>query len=212
KTLNAIVDDGKADIQAFITQAKTDLTKVKDDATEEITTIANNSKSSVQDTASTSINAINATTTEATEHVDTKVTEFNQTVADNGFLSPQILDGKLKALNWQKYKLTEGDGTTSLISDFDFNIPEEALKYSAGTYYIRGALNSTSNNIISNYGYLTISTTYSTKSVADLTFVPLGSNTLNDISIYKCKKNGDWGNWNKVTQTQTDTGWVPFNL
>src|SRR5699024_10495267 len=58
---------------------------------------------------------------------------------------------------------------------------------------------------------LTISTTYSTKSVADLTFVPLGSNTLNDISIYKCKKNSSWGEWNKVTQSQTDTGWVPYN-
>src|SRR5699024_4587011 len=36
ETLNAIVNDGKEDIQSFIAQAKTDLTKVKDDATKDI--------------------------------------------------------------------------------------------------------------------------------------------------------------------------------
>src|SRR5699024_7064413 len=111
ETLNAIVDDGKSDIQAFITQAKTDLTKVKDDATEDITTTANNAKSSVEDTASTAANSINTKTTEATEHVDAKVNEFNQTVEDNGFLTPDKLTEDLTALNWQKYKFTEDDGT-----------------------------------------------------------------------------------------------------
>lgn len=212
ETLNAIVTDGKSDIQTYITQAKTDLTKVKDDATSDINTTANNAKTSVEDTASTAINSINNKANEATEHVDSKVTEFNQTVEDNGFVTPEKLTEDLTALDWQKYKLTERDGTTSLIAGFDFNTPEEALKYSAGTYYVRGALNSTANNINSNYGYLTITTTYSSKSIADLTFVPIGTNTLNDISIYKCKKNGSWGEWNKVTQTQTDTGWVSFQL
>src|SRR5699024_7370439 len=119
ETLNAIVTDGKLDIQAYIAQAKTDLTKVKDGATEDITTTAKNAKTSVQDTATNAINSVNSKADEATGHVDEKVTEFNQTVADNGFLSPEMLDEQLEDLNWQKYKLTEGDGTTSLISDFD---------------------------------------------------------------------------------------------
>ena len=105
--------------------------------------------------------------------------------------------------NWQKYKLTNDDGTTSAISDFDFNNPEEILKYSAGTYYIRGAKNHSANNIISNYGYLSINTTYSTKSVARLTFIPIGTNTLNDTSIYMCKKNGDWGEWKELSNDNT---------
>src|SRR5699024_1035108 len=111
ETLNAIVSEGKTDIQTFITQAKTDLTKVKDDATEDITTTANNAKTSLEDTADASINSVTAKTTEATEHVDAKFTEFNQTVEDNGFLSPQILDEELGKLEWQKYKLTNDDGS-----------------------------------------------------------------------------------------------------
>src|SRR5699024_1549998 len=140
KTLNAIVDDGKADIQAFITQAKTDLTKVKDDATEEITTIANNSKSSVQDTASTSINAINATTTEATQHVDEKVTEFNQTVADNGFLSPEMLGEQLDELDWQKYQLTLNSGYLLFKSAPDLETMEDFTR--TGSWYINQIKNS----------------------------------------------------------------------
>src|SRR5699024_8785910 len=141
-----------------------------------------------------------------------KVTEFNQTVVDNGFLSPQILDEELENLDWQKYKMTEDNGTTPLMSDFDFNSPEAVLNYSAGTYYVSGAWNSTANNIASNYGYLSINTTYSTKSVATLTFIPIGTNTLNNTSIYMRKKNGDWGDWKEITNNQSDTGWITFDL
>src|SRR5699024_5013278 len=111
ETLNAIVDDGKSDIQSYIAQAKTDLTKVKDDAREDITTAANNAKTSVQDTASTAVNSINTKATEATEHVDSKVTEFNEVIEANGFVTPEKLNGDLTSLAWQKYKLTENDGT-----------------------------------------------------------------------------------------------------
>src|SRR5699024_2970881 len=119
ETLNAIVSDGKQDIQSFITQAKTDLNKVADDATKDITTTANNAKSSVQDTASTAVNSINSTADEATQHVDVKVAEFNQTVLDNGFVTPEKLTTDLDALEWQKKKLTENDGMRIRVSGVD---------------------------------------------------------------------------------------------
>lgn len=193
----------------------------------------------VDDKKTAILSELNTATTNAINQINNKKEEVLQLITDNNLVTNDMFVGfqndiqetmdetlgeylsqvnavrdefqlTLDNLNWQKYKLTEKDGTTPVINNFDFNIPEDVLNYSAGTYYIRGALNSTSNNIISNYGYLTISTTYSTKSVADLTFVPIGTNSLDDTSIYKCKKNGNWGNWNKVTQTQADTGWVPF--
>ena len=195
----------------------------------------------VDDKRTEILSELNTATTNAINQINNKKEEVLQLITDNNLVTNDMFVGfqndiqesmdetlgeylsqvnavrddfqsTLDNLNWQKYKITETDGTTTVISDFDFNIPEDVLNYSAGTYYIRGGLNSTANNIISNYGYLTISTTYATKSVADLTFVPIGSNTLDDTSIYKCKKNSKWGNWNKVTQTQTDTGWVPFQL
>ncbi|PTE46839.1 hypothetical protein BUY75_02545 [Staphylococcus epidermidis] len=202
ETLNAIVDDGKKDIQAYIAQAKTDLTKVKDDATEDITTTANNAKTSVQDTASTAVNNINSKATEATEHVDAKVTEFNQTVDDNGFLSPQILDEELGKLEWQKYKLTEDDGSYEKI---DLGGDIEALHdLGPGRCYL------TSTPITgasSTAGYAKIETRKNTSNIKIITFKPYNSS-----QVWLKRFYNTWYDWERVNTTQTDTGWVPFNI
>src|SRR5699024_4438674 len=198
ETLNAIVADGKTDIQAFINQAKTDLTKVKDDATEDITTTANNAKTSVQDTADSSVNKINSTAEEATQHIDEKVTEFNQTVADNGFLSPEMLDEQLGELEWQKYKLTEDDGTRKTKSNIDI------LTLDTGFYEIWGCTNTPLNdtavyNVIV-FGKNGRKFILATHSYENRTFI----NTIHT--------NGDIRGWKELTNSQTDTGWIPFDL
>ena len=204
ETLNAIVADGKTDIQTFINQAKTDLTKLKTDATEDITTTANNAKSSVQDTASTAVNSIDNKATEATEHVDSKVTEFNQTVVDNGFLSPQILDEELENLDWQKSKLTNDDGRLQQLSEFDFDNPELIFGEKSQFAYVTGSLNypnnSTSNGTVM---YLVVTTDYKR-----IEYRPDGSNKI----FYRRKEAGVWTEWLEVTNNQTDTGWIPFDL
>ena len=204
ETLNAIVADGKTDIQTFITQAKTDLTKVKDDATGDITTTANNAKSSVQDTASTAVNSINSKTAEATEHVDSKVTEFNQTVVDNGFLSPQILDEELENLDWQKSKLTNDDGRLQQLSEFDFDNPELIFGEKSQFAYVSSSLNapisSRSNGTVM---YLVVTADYKR-----IEYRPNGSNKI----FYRRKEAGVWLDWKEITNNQSDTGWIPFNL
>ena len=200
ETLNAIVADGKTDIQAFITQAKTDLTKVKDDATEDITTIANNAKSSLQDTASTSINAINATTTEATEHVDAKVTEFNEAVEANGFLTPDKLTEDLTALNWQKFKLTNDDGTYQTLS-LGSNV-DNLHNLGPGNYYFTGVPITGSS---STAGFARIEQREGT--VKHITFRPY-----NSTQTWLKRFYNSWSEWERIDNTQTDTGWVPFNL
>ena len=202
ETLNAIVANGKSDIQAYIAQAKTDLTKVKDDATEDITTTANNAKTSVQDTASTAVNGINATTTEATEHVDTKVAEFNKTVADNGFLSPQILDEELGKLEWQKYKLTNDNGNATHISGLDMeNIEEKITK--AGFYW----LSSITNGPVNINGVL-LAIHGASDSYKKFIYTPHNSNRV----FLKSKNGSVWTDWQEVSNNQTDTGWIPFQL
>ena len=156
------------------------------------------------------LHSIGKTYKENFEQVDE---ELNQKIEDiKETVKPETYVKHNDTENWQKYKLTESNGTTPLMSDFDFNSPESVLNYSAGTYYVRGALNSTANNIVSNYGYLSINTTYSTKSIATLTFIPIGTNTLNNTSVYMRKKNGDWGDWKEITNNQYDTGWLTFDL
>ena len=211
ETLNAIVADGKSDIQAFINQAKTDLNKVKDDATEDITTIANNAKTSLEDTADASINSVTAKATEATEHVDTKVTEFNQTVEGNGFVKPEELQNKINSLQWQKIKTTLDDGNIQRIDNPDFTNPQSLLANSSGIYYVYQA-NVTGTGIFTQYGYLQISKA-SNSNYAEMIFRPFSNSRLDTTESFIIKKSGDtWSNWNKMTISQTDTGWIPFNL
>ena len=204
ETLNAIVNDGKKDIQTFITQAKTDLTKVKDNAIEDITTTANNAKTSVQDTASTAVNSIDNKATEATEHVDTKVTEFNQTVEDNGFLSPQILDEKLRNLTWQKSKLTEDNGTLGKYDGLDFNEPETVLNSKSVFGYVGSSANVP--NGVSSTGYFEY--IVRAQNYGKMEYRPFNTNRI----FEKTKQDGVWNDWTEITNNQTDTGWVPFQL
>lgn len=200
ETLNAIVNDGKKDIQAYIAQAKTDLTKVKDNATEDITTTANNAKSSVQDTASTAVNSINSTADEAIEHVDTKVTEFNQTVEDNSFLSPETLDEKLEELEWQKYKLTESDGRRISVGELDL------LEVGTGLYETWKAKNDPLDGDIGFYHVDVIEGNSGRKRiVATQTYS-------NRTFINSFSTNGEAKGWKEITNNQTDTGWIPFQL
>ena len=211
-SINKTVTDGKAYIDNVIAQAQTNINDTATSAISDVNTAKDNAISSMNAKVSESVSSVDNSSKGAIEHVDGKILEFNTQIEENGFVQPTDLDNKLDELEWQKHKITEDDGTTPLISDFDFNNPEEILKYSAGTYYVRGALNSTANNIIGNYGYLSINTTYAIKNVATLTFIPIGTSILNTTSVYMCKKNGEWGDWIEVTNNQYDTGWVTFDL
>ena len=201
ETLNAIVADGKSDIQAYITQAKTDLTKLKTDATEDITTTANNAKTSLEDTADTSINSVTAKATEATEHVDTKVTEFNQTVLDNGFVTPEQLTTDLDTLTWQKYKLTNDDGTSvTLTSPVDLGDTMYLDTLKPGEYYAAAPLGSPSKTS----GFLTV---LQRDTIKIIYFQPYNQDKLFINRYYN-----EWYGWKEISSNQTDTGWIPFNL
>ena len=201
ETLNEIVNDGKKDIQSYISQAKTDLTKVKDDATSDINTVANNAKSSVQDTASTAVNSINTKTTEATEHVDAKVNEFNQTVEDNGFLSPQMLDEELESLEWQKYKLVEENGQRIRVSGID---PVELNSGFYQMWFVKNAPTGSDDN--SQYWNIDVT------QGRDDTKQILATLSSNGETYKKNVHKGNSTGWKPLTLKQNDTGWVPFNL
>ena len=210
--INKTVTEGKTYIDNVIAQAQTNINDAATSAIGDVKTAKDNALSTMTNTMSEKVSEVENVSNNAVKHVDDKLNEFNLGIEENSFIQPTDLDNKLNELEWQKYKLTNDDGTTPLISDFDFNNPEEILKYSAGTYYVRKANNHSSNNIIGNYGYLSINTTYEIKNVATLTFIPIGTSVLNTTSVYMCKKNGEWGDWIEVTNNQYDTGWVTFDL
>lgn len=213
ETLNAIVASSKSDIQAYISQAKSDLTKVKDDATEDITTVSNNAKTSVQDTASSAVNNINTISTEATEHVDAKVSEFNQTVEDNGFLSPQILDEELGKLTWQKYKMIENDGKRKYVPNIRNT---DITTFPAGLYEIT-TVSDTDWELckIPNFDGMKvghIATVDVTEGLNGRKQFVYRHNHYNRVFVATLHTGGSWRDWKEITSEQSDTGWIPFKL
>ncbi|GEQ05503.1 DUF2479 domain-containing protein [Staphylococcus gallinarum] len=198
--LNKIVVDGKADINTLITQSKSDIDETVSQSIEDITTLSNNTKTSIQNTADTANESVKATSDQAITHVDTKVAEFNKTVEDNGFITPEQLDTNINNLNWQKYKLTNDDGSYQVIAIGDnldnlYNLP-------AGNFYttsvpITGAS--------SQAGFTTVEKRENV--VRRITFRPYNSKQMWVKRFYN-----EWSDWERVDSTLTDTGWVEFNL
>src|SRR5699024_2086400 len=163
-------------------------------------TTANNAKTSLEDTADSSINSVTAKTTEATEHVDAKVTEFNQTVEDNGFLSTQILDEELGKLEWQKYKLTNDDGSVmSMPVGTDMN------KLGAGLYESSGFINDPLND--EGFYEVIVTETKNSRKVIYATHT-----YQNRMFVKTFHSGGVERDWRELTKSTSDTGWIPFNL
>ena len=204
ETLNAIVSNGKTDIQSFINQAKSDLDSTKDDAIDDITTTSNNAKTSVTETADGVIKNINNVSGEVTKHVDDKLIEFNGLLETEGFLTPDKLTEDLTALDWQKFKLTNDNGSTLYDSNFklDFSDIEQLANLGVGTRYVANALNTPSNS--SPSGWVT---KFDRGAVKCLEFRPYNSNKIFIKRFYNT-----WNDWEEVGNNQSDTGWVTFDL
>ena len=201
ETLNTIVSDGKTDIQSFITQAKSDLDSTKDDAISEITSVSNNAKTSVTETADGVIKNINNISNDATEHIDGKVNEFNGLLETDGFVTPEKLGIQLEELEWQKYKLTNDDGTSvSLASSTDLGDPVYLSSLAPGEYYAPRPTNSPNGAS----GFLTV---LQRETIKVIYFQPYNQDRLFVNRYYN-----EWSGWKELTNNQSDTGWVTFDL
>lgn len=201
--LNQIVTDGTAAIDGTVTQAISDITAIIDSATSEITTLSNNTKTDVQNTADNAITEITNTSNAATTHVDTKVSEFNQTVADNGFVTPEQLTTDLDALTWQKYKLTNDDGLIDL-TNLEDNLDKLNNMKSTGLYYTTNTPSLPDG--VSSSGWLTVYARRGEQPIKHI-YHPYYQDKVVVRHYYD-----EWSNWKEISTTQTDTGWVPFNL
>ena len=201
ETLNAIVSDGKTDIQTFITQAKSDIDSTKESAMSDITATSNNAKTSVNETADGVIKNINNVSNDATKHIDGKVVEFNGLLETGGFLTPEELGNQLDELEWQKYKLIEDSGVLqgySLANDL------EALhSLKTGVYY-RTAVPIDNYEVSSKAGFLTV---IEMNVVKHILFRPYNSRRQFLKRFYN-----SWNDWEEVGNNQSDTGWIPFTL
>ena len=203
ETLNAIVADGKTDIQTYITQAKSDLDNTKDSAVNDITTTSNNAKTSVTETADGVIKNINNVSGEVTKHVDDKLIEFNGLLETEGFLTPEGLGNQLDELEWQKYNLTNNDGGIPF-TNLSSNIDELNKFTKTGFYYIANVPGLPSG--VNSAGFLNVYARSDGNAIKQV-FYPYIQNRVVIRHFYN-----DWYDWLEVTPNQSDTGWVTFDL
>ena len=203
--INKTVTEGKTYIDSVITQAKTDLNNTKDDAIGEITTTSNNAKTSVNETADGVIKNINNVSDDVTKHVDDKLIEFNGLLETGGFLTPEELGNQLGELEWQKYKLTNDDGTNHFV-DIDYNIDTLHNLPNGFHYAIRvpGLPDGLSDKGSTSAGIMIVQSGNGTKR---LFFVAYTNNLLFTKNFYNT-----WTDWQLINSQQSDTGWVTFDL
>ena len=200
ETLNAIVADGKTDIQTFITQAKSDLDSTKDSAVSDITTTSNNAKTSVTETADGVIKNINNISNDATEHINGKVDEFNGLLETEGFLTPEELGNQLGELEWQKYKLTNDDGSV-----MSMPVGTDMKKLGAGFYESSGFI----NDPLNDEGFYEVIVTESKNSRKVIYATHSYSNRM---FVKTFHSGGAERDWKELTKSTSDTGWVTFDL
>ncbi len=147
-----------------------------------------------------SIGQVENVSNDAVVHVDDKLNEFNQAITNNEFVKPEALDNKINSLTWQKYKLTQDDGKPTFYTDVDpVTLPPGQYQIS----YMRK--NPFNNSGSAMYNLDIMQGTDNTKQIfAVLSYT-------GQVFIKNIHKGTDLG-WKELTKTQTDTGWIPFNL
>lgn len=150
------------------------------------------------DTFNSNVNQANAT-------IDEKVNSFNETLKNDGFTTPSDVEQKFTDANWQKYKLTNDDGTNFYDADLqiDFNNNEQLMSLPIGTRYVVLTLNNPSGT--NNNGWLT---KYKRNGDAILIqYQPYNSTVIYQKRFYK-----SWSEWERVGSDVVDTGWIDLQL
>lgn len=199
--INKTVTDGKNYIDNVIANYQGQVNSTKDDAIKDMNTAKDNAISSMNAKVSESIGNVDSSSKNAIEHVDGKILEFNTHIEENSFVQPTDLDNKLNELQWQKYKVTNDDGTSiSLPSGVDLKNIEFLNSLKPGNYYAPAPINSPSGTS----GFLTV---YQRETIKIIYYQPYNQDKLFINRFYN-----EWLGWKEITQNQTDTGWIPFQL
>lgn len=156
-------------------------------------------------TYDSNVDAFNSNVNQANATIDEKVNSFNETLKNDGFTTPSDVEQKFTNANWQKYKLTNDDGTNFYDADLqiDFNNNEQLMSLPIGTRYVVLTLNNPSGT--NNNGWLT---KYKRNGDAILIqYQPYNSTVIYQKRFYK-----SWSGWERVGSDVVDTGWIDLQL
>ncbi|WP_145368562.1 BppU family phage baseplate upper protein [Staphylococcus epidermidis] len=156
-------------------------------------------------TYDSNMDAFNSNVNQANATIDEKVNSFNETLKNDGFITPSDVEQKFTEADWQKYKLTNDDGTNFYDANLqiDFNDNEQLMSLPIGTRYVVLTLNNPSGT--NNNGWLT---KYKRNGDAILIqYQPYNSTVIYQKRFYK-----SWSGWERVGSDVVDTGWIDLQL
>lgn len=151
------------------------------------------------------VDAFNSNVNQANTTIDEKLQTFNETLERDGFTTPKYVESKFTEKDWQKYKLTNDDGTNFYDADLqiDFNNNEQLMSLPIGTRYVVLTLNNPAGT--NNNGWLT---KYKRNGDAVLIqYQPYNSTVIYQKRFYK-----SWSEWERVGSDVVDTGWIDLQL
>lgn len=156
-------------------------------------------------TYDSNVDAFNSNVNQANTTIDEKLQTFNETLERDGFTTPEYVESKFAEKNWQKFKLTNDDGTNFYDANLqiDFNNNEQLMSLPIGTRYV--VLTSNNPNGTNNNGWLT---KYKRNGDAILIrYQPYNSTVIYQKRFYK-----SWSDWERVGSDVVDTGWIDLQL
>lgn len=156
-------------------------------------------------TYDSNVDTFNSNVNQANTTIDEKVSSFKELLDNDGFTTPAYVEQKFTDANWQKYKLTNDDGTNFYDANLqiDFNNNEQLMSLPIGTRYVVLTLNNPSGT--NNNGWLT---KYKRNGDAVLIqYQPYNSTVIYQKRFYK-----NWSDWERVGSDVVDTGWIDLQL
>lgn len=203
--INQTVTEGKAYIDSVIAQAQTNINNTATSAIGDVNTAKDNAISNMNTKVFESIGEVKNTSDGAISHVDEKLNEFNGLLETKGFLTPEELGNQLDGMEWQKYKLTNDDGTNHFV-DIDYDIDALHNLPNGFHYAIRvpGLPDGLSDKGSTSAGIMIVQSGNGTKR---LFFMAYTNNLLFTKNFYNT-----WTDWQLINSQQSDTGWVTFDL
>ncbi|PTU83390.1 hypothetical protein BUZ67_01430 [Staphylococcus pasteuri] len=152
---------------------------------------------------SNSTQAFNDNATNANKTIDDKVNAFNQTLSAGGFTTQADVDSKLSTLTWQKFKLTNDDGSRIRLNGNS----EDVTKLDVGFYQIYNYTGMPTGEGDAN-SYWNVDITTGSDNVKQI----LATLSYKNKRFIKTIHKGQDLGWRALTNEVIDTGWIDLQL
>ena len=209
-----------------------DIENLKNRTISELQSQIESSSAEVDDKKTEILNQLDNSTKNAINQIDNKKEEVIQLISDNNLVTSdmfskyqddvqeslnEILEEYLSQVNgarddfqsmlddldWQKYKFTNDDGLVNIIG-LENDLDKLNNMKSTGLYYLTNTPGLPDG--VSSAGWLTVYVRKGEQPIKHI-YQPYGQNK---VVVRHCYN--DWTDWTEISNNQTDTGWVPFNL